>query len=177
MQPAPRGGQDQFDGGPVLTGLLGDLGKVGNGQPLAIERQVIKRPPGSAGHVIRKLHLRAGGGVGLNGRGHLGKRDSMTGPFFCLGKALLGGFEFPLGSAPARADFAATSESPRGIGGQMTGHPGQVVLVGAAKAHRPRKRGSGRLGQVAQKAQARLFGGVLVVKLLDSIPASFRFGT
>jgi hypothetical protein len=127
--------------------------------------------------MIRKLRLRAGRGAGLNGRGHLGKRDSMTGPFFCIGKALLRGFEFPLGGAPARADLAAASKRARGVGGEMSGHLAQVVVVGAAEAHRPRQGGSGRLGQVPQEAQARLFGGVLVVKRLDRIPASFYFGT
>jgi hypothetical protein len=59
----------------------------------------------------------------------------------------------------------------------MTGHPGQVVVASAAEAHCPRKCCSRGLGQVAQEAQARLFGGVLVVKRLDSIRASFHFGT
>src|SRR5437588_292332 len=48
VQPAPRGGQGQLDGRPVLSGLLRDLGQVADGQLLAIQRQVIQRPPGSA---------------------------------------------------------------------------------------------------------------------------------
>jgi hypothetical protein len=101
----------------------------------------------------------------------------MACPFFRVGQALLGGFEFPLGGASARTDFAAVLKRARGVGGEMTSHLGQVVVVGPAEAHRPRKRCSGGLGQVAQEAQARLFGGVLVVKRPDGIPASFHFGT
>ncbi len=59
----------------------------------------------------------------------------------------------------------------------MTGHPGEIVMVGAAEPHRPRKCRSGRLGQVAQEVQARLFGGVLVVKRLDGIAAPVNLRT
>ena len=174
MQPAPRGRQDQLDRGPVLSGLLGDLGKVADGQPFAFERQVIQRPPGRAGHMIGKLHLGAGSGAGLKGRGHLGKRDREAGPAFRVDQALLGGFEFPAGGASAHADVAAAAERVRGVGGKMTGHLGEVVVAGAAEAHRPRQRRGGRLGQVAQEGQARLLGGVLVVERLDRVAASVR---
>jgi hypothetical protein len=59
----------------------------------------------------------------------------------------------------------------------MAGHPGEVVLVGAAETQRPRKCRSGRLGQVAQKAQTRLFGGVLIVKRLDGVAPPFDLRT
>jgi len=53
----------------------------------------------------------------------------------------------------------------------MTGHPREIVVVAAAEAHRPGERRGGGLGQVAQEPQPRLFGRVLVVKLLDQIAA------
>ncbi len=59
----------------------------------------------------------------------------------------------------------------------MTGHPGKVVVAGAAEPHRPRKCRSGRLGQVTGEVQARLFGGVLVVERLDRIAASVNLRT
>ena len=40
------------DLGPVLAGLLGDLGQVGDVEPLAVEHQVVERPPGRARHVV-----------------------------------------------------------------------------------------------------------------------------
>lgn len=116
LRSAPRCGQHQLDGGPVLPGLLRDLGKIGNGKPLALKCQVIQRPPGSVGHVIGELHLGAGSGAGLNGRGHLGKRDRMACPVFRVGQALLGSFEFPVGGAPARTDFAAAPKRARSVG-------------------------------------------------------------
>ena len=122
--------------------------------------------------MIGKLQLGAGSGAGLEGGGHFGKRDSIANPFFCLGEPLLGGFEFAAGGAPALADVAAAAERARRVSGQMTGHLGEVVVAGAAEAQRPRQRRGGRLGQVAQKGQARLFGGVLVVKRLDGVAAS-----
>ena len=127
--------------------------------------------------MIGKLHLSAGRGAGLKDRGHLGERDRTAGPFFRRGQALLGGLQFPLGGASARADLAAAAERCRGVSGQMTGHPGEVVVAGAAEPHRPRKCRSGRLGQVAQEVQAHLLGGVLVVERLDGIAASVDLRT
>ena len=177
VQPAPRGGQDQLDGGPVLLGLLGDLGEVADGKPLPVQRQVIQRSPGSAGHMVGKLHLSTGDGAGLKGRGHFGKRDRTVGPSSRRGQALFGGFELPAGGAAARADLAAAAQRARSVSGQVTGHPGKVVVVGAAEPHRPRKCRSGRLGQVACEVQARLLGGVLVVERLDRIAASVNLRT
>ena len=39
-------------------------------------------------------------------------------------------------AAPKRADFPASAERARGVGTQMTGHPGGVVVVGAARPYR-----------------------------------------
>ena len=91
-------------------------------------------------------------------------------PFRVL-QALLGGFELAAGGAAAGVDFAAAAERGRGVGGQVAGHPGQVVLAGAAEAHRPRQRRGGRLGQVAEEGQPSLLGRVLVVELLDLVAA------
>ena len=177
MQPAPCCRHNQLDGGPVLSGLLCDLGKIGDGQPLAGERQVIQRSPVSAGHVIGKLHLGADSGPGLKGRGHLNERDRMAGSFFCGAQALLRSIELPVGGSSACTDFAATPECARGVSGQMTGHLGEVIVVGAAEAHRPGKCGGCGLGQVIQEAQTRLFGGVLVVKRLNGVAASVDLRT
>ena len=49
MPAAPRGGQDQLHRGPVLPRLLGHLGQVADHQLLAVQRQVVERPPGGAG--------------------------------------------------------------------------------------------------------------------------------
>ena len=127
--------------------------------------------------MIGKLHLGAGSGAGLKGRGHLNERDRMAGSFFCGAQALLRSIELPVGGSSACTDFAATPECARGVSGQMTGHLGEVVMAGAAEAHRPGKCGGCGLGQVAQKAQACLFGGVLVVKRLNGVAASVDLRT
>ena len=127
--------------------------------------------------MIGKLQLGAGSGGGLKGRRHLDKRVRTVGLSFGVGQPLFGGFEFPLGGASARADLPAAREGARGVGAEMAGHPGEVVVVGAAETQRPRKCRGGRLGQVVQEAQTRLFGGVLIVKSLDSVAASFDLQT
>ena len=171
VQPAPRGGQDQLDGGPVFPALLPDLGQVAYGQLLTVQGQVIQRPPGSARHVVGDVDLGRRRRGRLDGRGHLGERHRTVGVPFRVLQALLGGFELAAGGAAAGVDLAAAAERGRGVGGQVAGHPGQVVLAGAAEAHRPRQRRGGRLGQVAEEGQPRLLGRVLVVELLDLVAA------
>ncbi len=63
--------------------------------------------------MIGKLHLSAGRGAGLKDRGHHGERDRTAGPFSRRVEALLGGLQFPLGGASARADLAAAAERGR----------------------------------------------------------------
>jgi hypothetical protein len=92
-------------------------------------------------------------------------------PLLRTRQAYLGGFEFPAGDPPARVDIAAPAERPRGVGGQVTGHLGQVITAGATKAHRPRQGRGGRLGQVAREVQARLLRGFLVVERLHGVAA------
>ena len=178
MQPAPRGRQDQFDGGPVLSRLLCDLGKIGDGQPLAVERQVIQRSPGSAGHVVGKLHLGADQRCWLQGS-LTPRRTRQNGRLvFCVGQALLRQHRVPGGRRAWRALISRRlPDCARGVSGQMTGHLGEVVVAGAAETQRPRQCRGGRLGQVAQKAQTRLFGGVLIVKRLNGVAASFDLRT
>ena len=96
--------------------------------------------------------------------------------FSARGQALLGGFEFALGGAPAGSYVTAAAERAAGVGGQVTGHPGQVVVIGAAEAHRPGQGRGGRFGQVAEEAQPGLFGGVLVVEFLDQVTAALDLG-
>ena len=175
MPAAPRGGQDQLHGRPVLPGLLGHLGQVADRQLLTVQRQVVERPPGSAGYVVRELHLGLdplGRGVGLEDRGHLGISRGLAGQLLRLLQAPLGGLELEARGAAPRRDVAAPAERVRGVGGQVTGHLGQVVVAGPAEAHRPGQRRGGRPGQVAQEVQPRLHGGVLVVKRPDGVPAA-----
>ena len=172
MPAAPRGGQDQLHGGPVLPGLLGHLGQVADRQLLAVQRQVVQRPPGRAGHVVGELHPSLGRGIGLEDRGHLGISGGLAGPLLRLLQAPLGGLELEARGAAPRRDVAAPAERVRGVGGQVTGHLGQVVVAGPAEAHRPGQRRGGRPGQVAKEVQPRLYGGVLVVERPDGVPAA-----
>ena len=136
MPAAPRGGQDQLHGRPVLPGLLGHLGQVADRQLLTVQRQVVERPPGSAGHVVRELHLGLdplGRGVGLEDRGHLGVSRGQAGQLLRLLQAPLGGLELEARGAAPRRDVAAPAERVRGVGGQVTGHLGQVVVAGRPK--------------------------------------------
>ena len=176
MPATPRGGQDQLHRGPVLPGLLGHLGQVADRQLLAVQRQVVQRPPGSAGHVVGQLHRSLGRGAGLQDRGHVGVGGGLAGPLLRLLQAPLGGLELAAGVAAPRRDVAAPAERVRGVGGQVTGHLGQVVVAGPAEAHRPGQRRGGRPGQVAQEVQPRLHGGVLVVERPDGVAAPFGLG-
>ena len=176
MPAAPHGGQDQLRRGPVLPGLLGHLGQVAHHQLLAVQRQVVQRPPGSAGHVVGQFHRGLGRGVGLQDRGHVGVGRGLAGPLLGFLQAPLGGLELAAGVAAPRRDVAAPGERVRGVGRQVTGHLGQVVVAGPAEAHRPRHRRGGRPGQVAQEVQPRLHGGVLVVERPDGVAAPLGLG-
>ena len=176
---APRGGQDQLHRGPVLPGLLGDLGQVADRQLLAVQRQVVERPPGSAGYVVRKVHLSLGPlglGARLEDRGHVGVGRGLAGPLLRLVQAPFGGLELPARGAAPCGDVAAPAECVAGVGGQVTRHLGQVVVAGPAEAHRPGQRRGGRPGQVTQEVEPRLHGGVLVVEGADGVAAPFGFG-
>ena len=179
MPAAPHGGQDQLHRGPVLPGLLGHLGQVADHQLLAVQRQVVERPPGRPGHVVGEVHLGLdplGPRVpGLEDRRHLGVGRGLADLLLRLGQAALGGFELPAGVAAARRDVAAAAERVPGVGGQVTGHLGQVVVPGPAEAHRPGQRHGGCPGQVPEKVELGLHGGVLVVERLDGVAALFGF--
>ena len=121
--------------------------------------------------MVGELHLGLGPRRGLEGRGHLGERGGLAGPVLRLAQAPLGGLELAAGGAAARRDVAAAAERVRRVGGQVTGHLGQLVVPGPAEAHRPGQRRGGRPGQVPEEVEPRLLGGVLVVERLDGVPA------
>ena len=176
MPSAPRSGQDQLHRGPVLPGLLGHLGQVADRQLLAVQRQVVQRPPGSAGDVVGQFHRGLRRGAGLQDRGHVGVSGGLAGPLLGFLQAPLGGFELAAGVAAPHRDVAAPAERVRGVGGQVTGHLGQVVVAGPAEAHRPGQRRGGRPGQVAKEIELCLHGGVLVVEGPHGVAAPFGLG-
>ena len=125
--------------------------------------------------MVGELHLGLDLGPGLEDRGHVG-----------VGRGLAG-----RSSASARRRSAASSSrrasrlraamsrrrpsASAGVGGQVTGHLGQVVVPGPAEAHRPGQRRGGRPGQVPEEVEPGLHGGVLVVERLDGVAAPFGF--
>ena len=128
--------------------------------------------------MIGELHLSLDPGsrrAGLEDRGHVGVGGGLAGPLLRLLQAPFGGLELPARGAAPRRDVAATAERVAGVGGQVTGHLGQVVVAGPAEAHRPGQRRGGRPGQMAQEVEPRLHGGVLVVEGPDGVAAPFGF--
>ena len=123
--------------------------------------------------MVGQLHFSLGRGAGLEDRGHVGVGGGLAGPLLRLVQALLGGLELPARGAAPRRDVAAAAERGRRVGGQVTGHLGQVVVPGPAEAHRPGQRRGGRPGQVTQEVQPCLHGGILVVECPDGVAAPF----
>ena len=123
--------------------------------------------------MVGQLDLGRGRGAGLEDRGHFGVGGGLPGPPLRLVQAPLGGFEFPAGDPATRPDVAAPAERVRRVGGQVPGHPAQLVVPGPAEAHRAGQRRGGRPGQVAKEVQVRLHGGVLVVERPDRVAAPF----
>ena len=126
--------------------------------------------------MVRELHLGldpGSRGGGLEDRGHVGVGGGLAGPLLRLVQAPFGGLEFPARGAAPRRDVAPLAERVAGVGGQVTGHLGQVVVAGPAETHRPGQRRGGRPGQVAQEVEPRLHGGILVVEGPDGVAAPF----
>jgi hypothetical protein len=126
--------------------------------------------------VVGQFHRSLGCGVSLQDRGHVRIGGRLAGPLLGFLQAPLSGLELAAGVAAPRRDVAAPAERVRSVGGQVTGHLGQVVVAGPAEAHRPGQRGGGRPGQVAQEVQPRLHGGVLVAERPDGVAEPFGLG-
>ena len=175
---ALAGGREHERGlGPVLAGLLGDLGQVGDVKPLAVEHQIVERPPGRAGHVIGEVDLGFGRGLGLQFHHDLDERDLLgLAALLGRGQARLGGGELPLGGALAGGDLAPFRERARSGRGQVAGHARQLVVAGPAGADRPREGGGSGLRQVAEEAEPGLLGGILVDELLHRVAPALDLG-
>ena len=171
------GREHQRDLGPVLAGLLGDLGQVGDVKPLAVEHQVVQRPPGRAGHVIGELDL--GFGCGLAPQGP--PRPRRTRPAWSAAcSAAVRRASAAASSRCAARLRAAISRLPAERGrsgrGQVAGHARQLVVAGPPGADRPGERGGGRLRQVAEEAEPGLLGRVGVVELLHRVAPALDVG-
>jgi hypothetical protein len=89
---------------------------------------------------------------------------------------LLGGVELAAGDPHPGRDLPAPGQPALGPVRQVPGHPGQLPVLGPARADRARERGGRRLRQVAEEGQPSLLRRVLVLQLPDQVPQPLHIG-